>query len=242
MARSIKLYQIDRFPETFPIESAEVNSGEGSTSFKTTVKELGKSEYTKTPLDKIQIIHQIGDKFEGKGILEDGTIHEIIAVATEEKFPCFVKEKKFLYTSGTKRVISEHAIKRLKNHPDTDPKKRLDAKSVKIDLVKFKEHLQDSQEGAIRGGWFRGMKVANVEVAYLGGGTVTESEDWEKYETSGGTISALRIDIPGLDEEEETIKTLLTKDGNLVLYKHLGEYQSLSIAIPIFDAAEAFII
>jgi hypothetical protein len=241
MAQSIKLYRVTRFPNSFPIETAEVNTGEGSTTFKTSVNQLGRSEYTEIDLEKIQIIHQTGDKFDGKGILEDGSIYDIVAISTEEKFPCFVKNKNFLYTSGTKRVISEQAIKRLRTHPDLDPDKRLEAEPVKIDLVGFKEYLQTSNEGAIKGGWFRGMKIENVEVAYLGGGTVTESEDWEKYETSGGTISALRIDIPSLTEDESTIKTLLTKDGNLVLYRHFDEYNALSIAIPIFEAAENFI-
>ena len=241
MAQSIKLYQIDRFPERFPIETTEVNTGEGLTSFKTQVQHLGKSEYTESDLEKIQIIHQVGDKFTGQGISEDGSIYDLVAVSTEEKFPCFVKDNSFLYTSGTKRVISEQAIRRLRTFPDTDVNKRLEAKPVKIDLVQFKEHLQSSNEGAIKGGWFRGMKIENVEVAYLGGGTVTESEDWEKYETSGGTISALRIDIPALTEDSDAIKTLLTRDGNLVLYRHFDEYHALSIAIPIFEAAEKFI-
>lgn len=242
MAQSIKLYRINRYPESFPIETSEVSNGEGINTLKTQVQILGKSEYTEIELEKIQIIHEVGSQFKGKGILEDGSIYDIVAVSTKEKFPCFIKNKKFLYTSGTKRVISEQAIRRLKNYPDMDPDKRLDATPVKIDLVKFKEYLQDSKEGAIKGGWFRGMKIENVEVAYLGGGTVTESEDWEKYETSGGTISALRIDIPTIEEDTDSIKVLLTRDGNLVIYRHFDEYNSLKIAMPIFEAVENFIV
>lgn len=241
MAQSIKLYRIDRYPEEFPIQSGEVNSGEGIATFKTHVEMLGRSEYTEITLDKIQVIHELGNQFEGKGMLEDGSVYDLVAISTVEKFPCFVKDKSFLYTSGTKRVISEQAMRRLRVHPSIAVEKRLSAKPVKIDLVKFKEYLQQSKEGAIKGGWFRGMKIENVEVAYLGGGTVTESEDWEKYETSGGTISALRIDIPGLDEDDAVTKTLLTQDGNPVLYRHFDEYRSLTIAMPIFEAAENFI-
>jgi hypothetical protein len=241
VAQSIKMYQINRYPDSFPISSAEVTSGEGNTTFVTKASLLGKSEYTEVDLDKVQIKHELGDKFSGKGILEDGSVYDIVAVSTEEKFPCFVKDKEFVYTSGTKRVISEQALKRLRTHPNINPEERFDARPVKIDLVGFKEHLQSSQEGAIKGGWFRGMLIENVEVAYLGGGSVTESEDWEKYETSGGSISALRIDIPGLTEDSEAIKTLITKDGNLVIYRHFDEYEMLSIAIPIFEAVEQFI-
>jgi hypothetical protein len=242
MAQSIKLYRIERYPNSFPIETAEVSNGEGINTLKTQVQILGKSEYTEIELDKIQVIHEVGSQFKGKGILEDGSIYDIVAVSTAEKFPCFIKDKQYLYTSGTKRVISEQAIRRLKQFPDMDPDKRLEASSVKIDLVEFKEYLQDSKEGAIKGGWFRGMKIENVEVAYLGGGTVTESEDWEKYETSGGTISALRIDIPTIEEDTDSIKVLLTRDGNLVIYRHFDEYNSLKIAMPIFEAVENFIV
>ncbi|AMQ19672.1 hypothetical protein [Geobacillus sp. JS12] len=238
MPQSIKLYKIEKYPNEFPVHSAEVNPGYTQNTFRTTVKYLGKSEYTRIDLEKVQIIHEIADKFEGKGILEDGSIHELVAISKEEQFPCFIKNREFLYTSG-KRIISEQALKRLRRH--NKPDNHLIAKSVKIDLVAFKEYLEQSREGDIKGGWFRGMQIENVQVAYLGGGSVTESDDWERYETSGGTISALRIDIPVTGEEEDAIKTLLTRDGNLVIYKNYGENEMLRIAMPIFEAAEQFI-
>ncbi|WP_025950477.1 hypothetical protein [Geobacillus thermocatenulatus] len=239
MPQSIKLYKIEQYPNEFPVRSAEINPGYTQSTFKTTVEHLGRSEYTQIDLEKVQIIHEIADKFEGKGILEDGSIYDLVAISKEERFPCFIKNREFLYTSGTNRIISEQAIKRLRRH--YNPDNCLIAKGVKIDLGSFKEHLEQSREGAIKGGWFRGMQIENVEVAYLGGGSVTESDDWERYETSGGTISALRIDIPVTDGEEDAIKTLLTRDGNLVIYKNYGEHEMLRIAMPIFEAAEQFI-
>lgn len=238
MPVSIKMYKIKKYPERFPVASVQVSPGFTSATFHTKVEELGKSEYTEIDLTKLLIEHHVGEKFEGIGYLEDGSQYDIIAVSTVEKFPCFVEGKEFLYTSGTKREISEQAIARLRKYPDLT--NQLLAEPVKINLVDMKEILQKG-EAAIKGGWFRGMQIENVEVAYLGGGSVTESSDWERYETSGGTISALRIDVPTLDVEEEMIKLLLTKDGNCVIYRNFGEQKILKIAMPLFQLAKKFL-
>ncbi|MDM5429079.1 hypothetical protein [Bacillus mycoides] len=240
MAQSIKMYKIETYPTEFPLQSEDVtNRGIERVNFKTTVKLLGDSEYERTSLKKLQIIHEIGSVFTGQGILEDGSIHNIIATSNTEVFPAFVKDETYLYTSGTKREVSVQAIKRLRQFKRPD--NFFVAQNVKINLTDFKAHLEESNEGAIKGGWFRGMQVKNVEVAYLGGGAVTASDDWERYETSGGTISAMRIDLPLGDIEDEPTKVLLTHDGNCVVYKNVGEHDLLSIAVPLFEAAEQFI-
>lgn len=239
MPVSVKMYSIKTYPEEFPVVSAEVNPGYAVATFNTRVDYLGKSEYREVELEKYQISHETGEKFEGHGWLEDGSSYDLIAVSSTESFPCFIENNEFLYTSDTKRVISEQAIARLKKWPK--PENKLIANQVKINLTDLKDHLLNNATGAIKGGWFKGMQVANVEVAYLGGGSVTESEDWEKYEASGGTISALRIDIPTADVEEESIKILLTKDGNCVVYKKYGELDLLKVVIPIFQTAKEFI-
>lgn len=239
MPISVKMYGISQYPASFPVSSAEVSPGYANVNFKTLIEHLGKSEYTEIELDKYLVSHETGEKFEGHGWLEDGSSYDLIAVSSKEKFPCFIESQEYLYTSYTQRAISEQAISRMKKFPKPDNK--LIANPVKINLISLKEYLQDNEAGDIKGGWFRGMKVANVEVAYLGGGSVTESEDWEKYEASGGSISALRIDIPTADVEEETIKLLLTKDGNCVVYKKFGELELFRIVIPLFRIAKQFI-
>lgn len=239
MAQSIKMHKIKTYPQSFPVESEAVNTGISSVNFKTTVKVLGDSEYEGMSLKKLQIQHEIGTAFIGRGILEDGSIYDIIGTASSEVFPCFAKGQEFLYTSGTKREIAAQALRRLKQFKN--PENHFIADNIKINLTDFKAYLEKSNEGAIKGGWFRGMQVKNVEVAYLGGGSVTASEDWDRYETSGGIISALRIDLPTIGLEDEPIKVLLTKDGNCVVYKNVGEHDLLSIAIPLFNAVEEFI-
>lgn len=238
MAQSIKMHKITTIPESYPVESEEVNSGINAVSFKTKIQHIGQSEYD-SDLKKLKITHEVGGVFEGKGILEDGSIHNIVATASSEEFPCFVKEEKYLYTSGTRREVSAQALRRLRRF--RKPDNQLIAENIKLNLLDFKSYLEDSEEGNIKGGWFRGMAVTNVEVAYLGGGAVTESDDWDRYETSGGEISALRIDLPLGDLEDEPTKVLLTRDGNCVVYKNVGEHGLLHIAMPLFNAAEQFI-
>ncbi|MDN5389994.1 hypothetical protein QMZ64_21640 [Bacillus sp. LB7] len=238
MAQSIKMHRIQTSPVSYPVESEEVSTGINSVTFKTKVEHIGQSEYDSN-LKKLKISHQIGGAFEGKGILEDGSIHNIIATATTEEFPCFVKDELYLYTSGTRREVSAQALRRLRRFKKHD--NHLIAENIKLNLLDFKSYLEHSEEGNIKGGWFRGMSVKNVEVAYLGGGAVTESDDWDRYETSGGEISALRIDLPLGDLEDEPTKVLLTRDGNCVVYKNVGEHGLLNIAIPLFNAAEQFI-
>ncbi|MFP7229123.1 hypothetical protein SFB99_12960 [Bacillus altitudinis] len=240
MAQSIKMHKIETAPESYPVESEEVTVSaikKAKVTFKTTVNHIGQSEYD-DELKKLKFTHEVGGKFQGKGILEDGSIHEIIATASTEEFPCFMKEDKYLYTSGTTRVVSTQSLVRLKRF--RKPDNQLIAQNIKLNLLDFKSYLEDSEEGNIKGGWFKGMAVKNVEVAYLGGGAVTESADWDRYETSGGEISALRIDLP-TDNLEEFTKVLLTRDGNCVVYKNFGENKLLSIAMPLFNAAEQFI-
>lgn len=239
MPVSIKMYKIKKHPEHYPVKSVQVNPGFTSASFYTEVRQLGKSEYTEIDLTKLLVEHHVGEKFEGVGYLEDGSQYDLIAVSTIEKFPCFLEGNEFLYTSGTKREISEQALARLRRYPDLQ--NQLLAEPVKINLVELKQEILQNGDAAIKGGWFRGMQIENVEVAYLGGGSVTESSDWERYETSGGTISALRIDVPTLDVEEETIKLLLTKDGNCVIYRNFGEQELLKIAMPLFQVAKEFL-
>lgn len=234
------MYSIRYYPNHFPVKASH-NRSSPNTSFETRVEQLGKSEYTEIELEKWQIHHQVGKAFDGKGWLEDGSMYDLIAISEEVNFPCFVQDKQYLYTSETTKVVSEQAIKRLRNDPDSP--NPLHAIPVEINLNSLKEYILTKGESAIKGGWFREMNVANVEVAYLGGGSVTESSDWERYEASGGMISALRIDIP-IDSEDinDFIKVLLTKDGNCVIYKQFGEMDLLKISMPLFQIAKDYLV
>ncbi|WP_054634829.1 hypothetical protein [Thalassobacillus sp. C254] len=60
------------------------------------------------------------------------------------------------------------------------------------------------------------------------------------YEESEGIISALRLDVPNImDDDEEVLKVLLTKEGNLVIYKDIPtERHLLEVATTIFNLAK----
>lgn len=241
MPQSVIMQRIRRFPQTFPVQTNEIGIQGHASLFRSEIRELGRSECTTEDIDKYQVIHRIGNAFEGLGIIEDGTEHEIIAISKSEIFNMFKTQDDFLFLSNAKKAVIEHGIKRL-----TDGTSNLQRENqifvtekVTINLTSLKEQIQQGALGRIRGGWWRGLQIADVEVAYLGGGTVTDSDYWNTYEESEGIISALRLDVPNLMEEEELLKVLLTKEGNLVIYKDIPtERQLLEIATTLFNLAK----
>jgi hypothetical protein len=241
MPQSILMQKVVNFPSEFPVVTTESNTGETRALFKSEIRELGRSEYTEEEIAKYQVIHPIGNSFEGKGIIEDGSEHELIAISREETFNMFKTTDDYVLYTDSKKAIIEHGIKRLIKGTHYLNENRFEAEKISINLSDLKQEIQDGALGRIRGGWWRDLQIADVEVAYLGGGSVTDSDYWSTYEDSEGIISALRLDIPNtLDEDEdELLKVLLTKEGNLVVYKNIpSEKNLLEIAMTIFTLAK----
>ncbi|ARD55602.1 hypothetical protein M5E03_03150 [Bacillus safensis] len=243
MPQSIIMQKSIKFPEQLPIETNEFNTGSESQSFKTTLKTLGSTEYTEEDLKKYQVIHPIGDSFTGKGYLEDGTAHDIVAISANETFNIAKSEDNFLYFWGSKKAIIEHGVKRLIDGTVGHGNKQFNSEAITIDLRKLKEELEANDNAAIKGGWWRDMQIADVEVAYLGGGTVTASKNWSSYEESQGIISALRLDVPNpIEPQGDILSVLVTKDGNIVVYKKVDEKNLFDIAMPLFSIAKKHLI
>ncbi|MGW5983360.1 hypothetical protein [Bacillus wiedmannii] len=242
MPQSILMQKLLHFPTELPVATMEFNTGQGDrNSFKTEIRRLGLSEYTEEDIEKFQVIHPIGNSFEGKGYLEDGTAYELIAVSTDEVFNAFRTDDGYILFADSKKAIIEHGIKRLVSGTASFGEKRFHSDSISINLRDLKEELEQGALAQIKGGWWRDLQIADVEVAYLGGGTVTESQYWSNYEESEGIISALRLEIPNplVNDEDPTLKVLLTKEGNLVVYKKITNEKSLlDIAIPLFNLAK----
>lgn len=240
MPQSIIMQRCIHFPKNFPLETTEFSTGEGRNIFKTEIRYLGLGEYTDVEVKKYQVIHPIGDSFDGKGYLEDGSVYDLIAISTNEVFNIFKTQDDFLFFSGSKKTVIEHGIKRLINGTASYGENRFHSEKVSINLRTLKEELEQGALAQIKGGWWRDLKIADVEVAYLGGGTVTESQYWNTYEESDGIISALRLDVPNpLDNDDEILKVLLTKEGNLVIYKKITtERELLDIALTLFNVAK----
>lgn len=244
MAQSILMQKCIHFPKDLPIETTAFNTGKGDrNSFKTEIRYLGLSEYTDETVLKYQVNHPIGESFIGKGYIEDGTPYDIIAVSTNEAFNIFKTDDEYLLFSESKKAIIEHGIRRLNDGTVAYGDNQFISKQIKINLRSLKEDLEQGASAQIKGGWWRDLKIADVEVAYLGGGTVTESQYWSNYEDSEGTISALRLDVPNpLNSEDEILKVLLTQEGNLVVYKKItNEKDLLDISIPLFNLAKKHI-
>lgn len=115
---------------------------------------------------------------------------------------------------------------------------------INVNLRELKEEIEDGALAQIKGGWWRDLKIADVEVAYLGGGTVTASKNWSSYEESEGIISALRLDVPNpIEAQNDILSVLLTKEGNLVVYRKIEtEKQLFDIAMPLFKLAKKHLI
>lgn len=242
MPQSVIMQRIQSFPQRFPVFTNEVGlQGHDRLTFRSEIRELGRSECTTEEIEKYQVIHPIGNAFEGYGIIEDGSEHEIIAISKHETFNMYKTEDNYVFLSNAKKAVIEHGIKRLKDGTSNLQRDNqvFYTERVTINLSTLKEEIQEGALGRIRGGWWRDLQIADVEVAYLGGGTVTDSDYWNTYEESEGIISALRLDVPNLMENEELLKVLLTKEGNLVIYKDVPtERQLLEIATTLFNLAK----
>jgi hypothetical protein len=244
---SAKLFKITKFPEEFPIKTQPTATGlNDNFQLETKVERIGKGEYKEKNLTKLMVTHDKGTKFEGIGYSEEsGRIGDIISLAEEKEFPAFVfPENDYLFSAFSSKEVFNQAFKRLSNYYDTfevEGKKRLITQKVKINLHKVKTSYTDEDTSpAIMGGWFRDLKITNVDVAYLGGGGVEGSDDWTKYETSG-KISALRLDFPNPNLDEEPFRLLLTSDGSIFSYKSFREHDFLKIVVPIFEYITQFI-
>ena len=106
-------------------------------------------------------------------------------------------------------------------------------KERKVDLISLKKELGSS----IRGGWFTGLKIADVRVAAIFGPTVGESEEWDRYE-HGGDCSALVVELYSSEEAAESV--MITRSGSIVLYGTFSEGNGLRFVSSINEQIAPF--
>lgn len=235
------MHKLENFPLNFPVETTPFNTARGDrNSYTTEIHHLGISEYREEEILKYQVIHHLGENFEGTGYSEDGTTFDLVAISTVQTFNMYKTNDDHLLFSGSKKAILEHGIRRLVDGTYTYEDNMFRSQELTINLRQLKEEMEAGALAQIKGGWWRNLMIADVEVAYLGGGTVTQSQNWNAYEESEGIISALRLDLPNpLENEDEILKVLLTKNANLVIYKKVeSEKDLLDIAVPLFNLAK----
>lgn len=241
MPISAKLFKIEVYPTMFPVTIDPLNMGIGDDfRLRTKVEMLGMGEYSEKSLEKLKVTHDVGRKFEGVAYSsEHGRLEDLVSIAEEKEFPVFVfPEKDYLFSAFSSKEMFNSAFKRLRQYTGLLEKtegKYLSVSPIKLDLQKIKDsYTRDAMGPKVMGGWFRELNITNVDVAYIGGGGVDDSDDWFRYETSG-KISALRLDFPGENPEEEPLRLLITSDASIISYKHLPENYLLKLFVPIIE-------
>jgi len=241
MPISAKLYKIEGYPNVLPIETSPEYGQFSDISLRTKVELLGLSEFG--GLTKLNITHDQGEKYEGVGYSDSrGRIDDLVFVADEKIFPVFVDTgHQWLFAAYSSKKIFSAAFSRLWKWIHTE-QQSLRVKPQTVDLASLKNSFEEGANNPqIKGGWFNRLNLLNVNVAYIGGNDVSDSEEWDRYETNG-QISALRLDLPNNNPDEEPIRIMLTRDASLFSYKHFTENEFLRICIPIFDVVKEFII
>jgi hypothetical protein len=100
-----------------------------------------------------------------------------------------------------------------------------------IDMRALRENLHED----VRGAWFRELEIADVNSAALWGPTVTDSDDWARYEALGN-ISTLSIELD-FAVRRETIQ--VTRSGGIVLYGNMDEGEALEFVQKIDRLVQA---
>ena len=98
-----------------------------------------------------------------------------------------------------------------------------------VDLQK----LKDENHPHVRGGWFRDLEMDDVSTAAIFGANVSDSDEWDKYETSG-TLSSLVIEF-AYQGNRHSVN--ISASGAITLYSNYDEAQSLDLVEKFNDLA-----
>ncbi len=149
-----------------------------------------------------------------------------------EEFVLFVpKNRSYVWTNSTSRNCNE-LLKRIKASENAN-KREFNYKKRMVDLP----NLTRGVLSHITGGHFTDLKIADVQGASLYGSNVGESEDWQRYESSGA-VSAIYLNA---EHRGQYRVVMLTKNSTVVIFPHLDEKNSLEVIEKINDLAGQFI-
>ena len=148
-------------------------------------------------------------------------------VITIEEFHLFLAHDGSHLLGDTNDHVMDELLKRVQtSHPEVRVAKR----SVNLTT------LRQQQAPRIRGGWFGKLQIADVSSAAIFGPSVSESSDWERYESSG-EISALRLEAV-FEGDKTTV--LVTRSSGVVLYSTYSENDALELVRVINDMVGPF--
>lgn len=219
MATTIRLFQKKSLPDTgYPLRSLEQLQLLNDTAT-TEIERVGACADPKYVKYRIKHAHP----YRMEGQVNGQPFSRCLRFAT---FPSYAStERDWVLTAGTSGDTAARAFKRLKGaspHP-------FHVEPVKLDLNATKARIKASNY-QINGGWFGGLKIDGVDVAFIMGGGVTESNEWEKYEQYG-RLGSLNFTIPynGIK-----LQALITKDATIMLLQNLSEKLYLDLATGIY--------
>lgn len=231
MPFSVRLFKRKGFPTKFPVKTPvqatlPLQPDLGEDEPVTEIERLGPSEHEL--YEKYKVRHEYIVRMEGK--LRGQYFSECTRFDT---FPCFShRDKPWLLTSHVKAEVAVRAFRRLTDNKSVTG---VVVEPASLALLSAMERLRSAQR--VKGGWFGKLRIKNVEVAYLYGDHVTDSEDWEKY-MAAGELNALQVEVPHSDG---LMPILLTREAAVVFFTNLTERDYLEYATEFFTMLEDLI-
>ncbi|GIK38206.1 MAG: hypothetical protein BroJett011_20390 [Chloroflexota bacterium] len=88
----------------------------------------------------------------------------------------------------------------------------------------------------ITGGWFTNLKIEKVQTVAIFGPSVSQSEDWSKYEVLGKTSSI----VTELQLSGDKVSVQLSRDGGIAIKTAMSEREDLDALIEIDKVLERY--
>jgi hypothetical protein len=134
-----------------------------------------------------------------------------------EQFDIFIPPNCTYALVKTKLKIANELLQRISHkNPSFSYKLR------QIDLGALKEYLHPQ----VRGGWFKELYgLEEVQTAAIFGTNVSESDEWDKYETNG-TLASLVIEFRHMNEMHSVN---ISASGAITLYSNYDEPYALEL-------------
>jgi hypothetical protein len=185
-----------------------------------TIDYVGRSDYL--ALHRYSVVHETCRPWEVRfrNEIRETVIHRV-------RFHLFMPEDRSFLFADTQAGTCNGLLKRLR-----EEYAQFSWRTRRLDLSRMRQDLNER----IVGGWFANLKIADVRSASIHGPTVTESDDWQRYESSG-TIRALSLDVEYLGVMR---RVLVTEQGAIVLYGTLGEASSLELVSNVNRMVEPY--
>ncbi len=144
--------------------------------------------------------------------------------SVRDRFIQILRFHLYLPRTGTRDYLyadtkARHCKELLRRLAQDQPSFKFSPRQVNLTL------LRQEVEPDIRGAWFGDLQIADVRVAAIYGPTVTESDEWERYENTG-EIRSLALEFTYLDTRHSI---LITAKGAIVLYGSYSERDALQL-------------